>query len=55
LLGTEGAAAFGAASLAFLRFTGGTLGAGVWLGVSVLFWIVLLPVLAVRRLNRADI
>jgi Cu-processing system permease protein len=54
LLGAEGAAAFGAASLAFLRFTGGTAGAAVWLITSVLCWIVLLPILAAWRLQRTD-
>jgi len=55
LLGIEGAAAFGAASLAFLRFTGGPLGAGVLLGLSVLVWIVAPVLLAVRRLEKADV
>lgn len=55
LLSVEGAAAFGAASLAFLRFTKGSLGAGLLLAVSVAVWIVG-PVLgALFRLRRADV
>jgi Cu-processing system permease protein len=55
LLGTEGTTAFGSASLAFFRFTGGTLGAGLLLGGSLLVWMVL-PVLgAAWRLRRADL
>jgi Cu-processing system permease protein len=55
LLGVEGTTAFGAASLAFLRFTGGTVGAAVWLGASIVFWIVAPLVAADARLTRADI
>ena len=55
LLGIEGTAAFGAASLALLRFTGGAMGAGVVLGLSLLFWLVVPTVLAVIRLRRADV
>jgi Cu-processing system permease protein len=55
LLGIEGAAAFGAASLAFLRFTGGTLGAGLLLGLSLVVWIVAPTVIAIHRLRRADV
>ena len=55
LLGIEGAAAFGAASLAFLRFTGGTLGAGILLGLSLLVWIVAPTAIAIYRLRRADV
>lgn len=55
LLGAEGTTAFGAASLAFFRFTGGSAGAIAFLSASVLFWIVLPPLLAVRRLRRSDI
>jgi len=55
LLGAEGTAAFGAASLAFFRFTGGPLRAALLLCASVSFWIVLPPILAVRRLQRSDI
>jgi Cu-processing system permease protein len=55
LLLVEGTAAFGAASLAFLRFTGGAAGAAGWLTLSILGWIVLLLLVAQRRLQRADI
>jgi Cu-processing system permease protein len=55
LLSVEGTTAFGAASLAFLRFTGGAAGATVWLGASMIGWIVLPLTLAVARLSRADI
>jgi Cu-processing system permease protein len=55
LLGIEGAAAFGAASLAFLRFTRGAPVAALLLGGSVVAWI-LVPVLAaVARLRRTDL
>jgi Cu-processing system permease protein len=55
LLAIEGTAAFGAASLALLRFTHGPWGAGLVLGLSLLLWIVLPAALAVRRLGRADV
>jgi Cu-processing system permease protein len=55
LLGIEGTAAFGAASLALLRFTRGPWGAGLALGLSLLFWLVAPTALAVRRLRRADV
>jgi Cu-processing system permease protein len=55
LLAVEGTAAFGAASLALLRFTGGPWGAGAALSASLLFWLVVPSVLAARRLARADL
>jgi Cu-processing system permease protein len=55
LLGIEGTGAFGAASLALLRFTHGAWGAGLLLGSSILFWLVAPTALAVRRLRRADV
>jgi Cu-processing system permease protein len=55
LLGAEGTTAFGAASLAFFRFTGGSFGAVLMLATSALVWIILPPLLAVRRLHRSDI
>jgi Cu-processing system permease protein len=55
LLGAEGTTAFGAASLAFLRFTKGPLGAGLLLGASLLAWLVLPPLAAAWRLRRTDI
>jgi len=55
LLGIQGTAAFGAASLAFLRFTKGSLGAGLALGASVLAWVAVPLILAVVRIRRADV
>jgi Cu-processing system permease protein len=55
LLGVEGTAAFGPASLAFLRFTGGPLGAAAMLGSSLLAWIALPAIAAARRLSRVDL
>lgn len=55
LLGIEGTGAFGAASLALLRFTHGATGAAVLLGLSVLLWLVAPAALAVRRLRKADL
>jgi Cu-processing system permease protein len=55
LLGIEGTGAFGTASLAFLRFTGGPAGAAVMISISALLWIVGPAILAVRRLGRSDL
>ena len=55
LLGIEGAAAFGAASLAFLRFTRGPWGAAALLGLSLLLWTFGPALLAMRRLQRTDV
>lgn len=55
LLSIEGTGAFGAASLAFFRFTRGAWGAGALLGASLLLWLVVPVALAVRRLGRADV
>lgn len=55
LLAIEGTAAFGSASLAFLRFTRGTTGAVVALVGSVTFWIVVPALVARRRLERVDL
>ena len=55
LLGIEGAAAFGAASLAFLRFTRGPWGAAGLLSLSLLLWLVAPVLAAVQRLRRADV
>ena len=54
-LGIEGSGAFGAASLALLRFTKGPVGAGLLLATSLLFWMIAPVVLAARRLERADL
>jgi Cu-processing system permease protein len=55
LLAIEGTAAFGAASLAFLRFTKGPLGAAFLLGLSLVAWMVAPACLAVARLRRTDL
>jgi Cu-processing system permease protein len=55
LLGIQGTAAFGAASLALLRFTGGAAGAGVAIAVSLVVWAVVPAALAARRAIRTDI
>jgi len=55
LLLVEGTGAFGAASLALLRFTHGPAGAAACIVLSLLAWIVLPALLAGRRLERADI
>ena len=55
LLGIEGTAAFGSASLALLRFTHGPGGAALVLALSVLAWVVLPAAAAARRLKRADL
>jgi Cu-processing system permease protein len=51
----EGTAAFGSASLALLRFSGGALRAGLLLAGSLLLWLALPFWIASRRLARADI
>jgi Cu-processing system permease protein len=55
LLGMDGTAAFGPASLALLRFTHGPLGAGLLTTLSIAVWIVVPTILAMRRLSRADL
>jgi Cu-processing system permease protein len=55
LLAVEGTGAFGAASLAFFRFTKGAWGAGAVLGLSLLVWMLVPALLAARRLRRADL
>lgn len=55
LLAIEGTSAFGAASLALLRFTGGMAGAAGAVIVSLLIWLIAPFGLAVRSLTRADI
>jgi Cu-processing system permease protein len=53
LLGIQGTAAFGAASLALLRFTHGETGAAIL--ASLLLWMLVPSALAVWRVTRADI
>jgi Cu-processing system permease protein len=55
LLWVEGTGAFGAASLALLRYTGGPGRAGILLGLSLLAWTIVPMALAARRLERSDI
>jgi Cu-processing system permease protein len=55
LLAVDGTAAFGAASLAFLRVTGGAAAATAWLALSVTVWILGPLTIAVVRLRRADL
>jgi Cu-processing system permease protein len=55
LLAVNGTTAFGSASLAFLRFTGGAGSAAIWLSVSLLAWTVTPLFVAARRLERADL
>ena len=55
LLGIEGTGAFGAASLALMRFTRSAGGPALVLGLSITFWLVAPLLLALRRLRRADV
>lgn len=55
LLAIEGTAAFGAASLALLRFTGGIGMAAVHVVLSLVAWTLVPLLLAARALSRADI
>ncbi len=55
LLLVEGTGAFGAASLALLRFTHGPAGATVLIALSLVTWTVVPALWAGRRLERADI
>jgi Cu-processing system permease protein len=55
LLAIEGAAAFGSASLAFLRASHGTLGATLLILASTVVWTVAPISLALRRLARRDL
>lgn len=51
----EGTGAFGAASLALLRFAHGPVGIACLLGSSLAVWLALPAALAARRLARADV
>ena len=55
LLGIEGTTAFGAASLALLRFTRGPVGAALALSASILFWLAAPILLSLRRISRTDL
>lgn len=55
LLAIEGTSAFGAATAALLRFTGGMTAAGLAVSASLVLWIVVPFACAVRGLARSDI
>jgi len=55
LLVVNGTTAFGGASLAFLRFVGGSHGAVFWPFASIVLWTMALLAIASRRLRNADI
>jgi len=55
LLGLEGTAAFGPASLALLRLTGGPYGAAALIGLSLTLWVAVPAALSMWRLSRIDI
>lgn len=55
LLAIDGTAAFGAASLALLRFTGGIGRAALLIVASLMVWLCVPPWLAARVLNRSDV
>lgn len=55
LMGIQGTTAFGAASLAFLRFTRGPGGAALLLAASILAWVLVPALVAIHRLRRADL
>ena len=55
LLAIEGTSAFGAATAALLRFTGGMTAAGAAVAASLALWLVVPFACAVRRLARSDI
>ena len=55
LLLVEGTGAFGAASLALLRFTHGPMGAALLIALSLAAWMAVPALWASRRLERADI
>jgi len=55
LLGVEGTGAFGPASLALLRFTGGPLATAAVIAASLALWILVPSLAAMRKLSRIDI
>jgi len=55
LLGIQGTAAFGAASLALMRFTHGAAGAALTIAVSLALWMMVPALLAARRALRSDV
>lgn len=55
LLAIQGTTAFGSASLALLRFTGGPTRAIAMITASAIFWAIVPALAAARRLDRADL
>ena len=55
LLLIDGTAAFGAASLALLRFTGGPGATAAWIAAALLLWLVAPIAAALRVVSRADV
>ncbi len=55
LMMIEGTAAFGSASMALLRFTGGVTSMALWLGLSIAVWIAAPLVIATSRLRKTDL
>jgi Cu-processing system permease protein len=51
----EGTAAFGSASMALLRFTGGVANMAAWLTLSIAAWIIAPLVMATMRLRKTDL
>ncbi len=55
LLGIQGTGAFGAASLALLRFTHGAAGAAIAVAASAVLWMIVPALAAAMRVSRSDI
>jgi Cu-processing system permease protein len=55
LLAMEGTSAFGSASLALLRFTGGAGMVAALVALSLAAWLIAPLLIAIRALSRADI
>ena len=55
LMMIEGTAAFGSASMALLRFTGGVTNMALWLALSITVWVAAPLAIATRRLRKTDL
>ena len=55
LMMIEGTAAFGSASKALLRFTGGVTNMALWLALSITVWVAAPLAIATRRLRKTDL
>lgn len=55
LMMIEGTAAFGSASMALLRFTGGVTNMALWLALSIAVWTAAPLTVATRRLGKTDL